>query len=69
VIFETFDEEIVAVSLDTGNYYSLSKTGSTICMDIAERFSSEEIVDRCSIRTMVRNRWPNSPPAFPRHGA
>lgn len=51
VLFETFDEEIVAVNLDTGNYYSISKTGPMIWMDAVNGFSMEEIVDR------VRSRY------------
>jgi Coenzyme PQQ synthesis protein D (PqqD) len=50
VVFETFDEEIVAVNLDTGNYYSISGTGPMIWMDIAAGLTSEEIVDRVQIR-------------------
>jgi hypothetical protein len=45
VVFEAFDEEIVAVNLDTGNYYSISGSGPKIWMDIANGLSSEEIVD------------------------
>ena len=45
VVFEAFDEEIVAVDLDTGNYYSISRSGPKIWMDLADGFSSEEIVD------------------------
>lgn len=50
VVFETFDEEIVAVNLDTGNYYSISGTGPTIWMDISGGLTSEEIVDRVQTR-------------------
>src|SRR5579863_5210197 len=46
VVFEAFDEEIVAVNLDSGNYYSISRSGPKIWMDIADGFSSEEIADR-----------------------
>ena len=45
VVFEAFDEEIVAVNLDTGNYYSIAKSGPKIWMDLANGFSCEEIVD------------------------
>lgn len=45
VVFETFDEEIVAVNLETGNYYSLSKTGPQIWMAIAEGCALDEIVE------------------------
>jgi hypothetical protein len=51
VLFESFDEEIVAVNLDTGNYYSISKTGPMIWMDAVDGFSMQEIVDR------VRSRY------------
>lgn len=46
VVYEAFDEEIVAVNLDSGNYYSISRSGPKIWMDIADGSSSEEIVDR-----------------------
>lgn len=46
VVFEAFDEEIVAVNLETGNYYSLSKTGPRIWMDVANGLSIDEIVER-----------------------
>jgi hypothetical protein len=50
VLFESFDEEIVAVNLDTGNYYSISKTGPMIWMDAVNGLSVEEIVDRVGSR-------------------
>ena len=50
VVFEAFDQEIVAVNLDAGNYYSISRTGPRIWMDIVSGFSLEEIVDRIQHR-------------------
>ena len=46
VVFETFDKEIVAVNLESGNYYSISGSGPTIWVDIARGLSHEEAVDR-----------------------
>jgi hypothetical protein len=50
VVFETFDEEIVAVNLDTGNYYSISRSGPKIWMDIVDGFGEDDIVDRARSR-------------------
>jgi hypothetical protein len=50
VVYEAFDEEIVAVNLDTGNYYSLSGTGPNIWVGLAEGLSIDEIVRRLEVR-------------------
>jgi hypothetical protein len=50
VVYETFDEEIIVVNLDTGNYYSLSGTGPKIWIDLAHGFSMDEIVRRIQSR-------------------
>lgn len=46
VVFEAFDEEIVLVNLDTGNYYSLSGTAPSIWIDLADGFSLDEVTKR-----------------------
>ena len=46
VVYETFDDEIVVVNLDTGNYYSLSGTGPAIWADLAGGFGIDEIATR-----------------------
>ena len=50
VVYETFDEEIVVVNLDTGNYHSLTGTGPTIWIDLADGFSIDEIAERIQLR-------------------
>ena len=49
-MFEAFDEEIVVVNLDSGNYYSLSASGPHIWVDLANGFSLDEVVDRLGRR-------------------
>ena len=46
VVYETFDDEIVVVNLDTGNYYSLSGSGPAIWADLAGGFGIDEIATR-----------------------
>jgi hypothetical protein len=46
VVFETFDEEIVAVNLETGNYYSLSTSGPAIWIGISEGCGLDEIIEK-----------------------
>jgi hypothetical protein len=50
VVFEEFDEEIVLVNLDTGNYYSLSGTAPSIWIDLADGFSLDEVTNRIQFR-------------------
>jgi coenzyme PQQ synthesis protein D (PqqD) len=50
VVYETFDDEIVVVNLDTGNYYSLSGTGPAIWADLAGGFDIDEIATRIQCR-------------------
>jgi hypothetical protein len=45
VIHETIDGEVVIVSLDTGNYYSLDKTGAYIWNLIEKNLSRSHIVE------------------------
>src|SRR4051812_23291770 len=50
VVYESFDEEIVVVNLDTGNYYSLSGTGPTIWVDLVDGSHIDEVVGRIQHR-------------------
>ena len=50
VVHEAFDEEIVVVNLETGNYYSLSGTAPKIWMDLAEGRDLDEIVQMLQTR-------------------
>ena len=50
VVFEAFDEEIVLVNLDSGNYYSLSGTAPSIFIDLADGFSIDEVTVRIQAR-------------------
>jgi hypothetical protein len=50
VVYETFDEEIVAVNLETGNYYSISGTGPRIWIDLIHGRAIAEIVRRIQMR-------------------
>ena len=43
VVFEAFDEEIVLVNLETGNYYSVRGTGPEIWMALASGESASQI--------------------------
>jgi len=46
VIYETFDEEIVAVNLETGDYYSITGSGPRIWIDLVSGYPISEIVLR-----------------------
>jgi hypothetical protein len=43
VVFEAFDEEIVLVNLDTGNYYSVRDTGPEIWLALAKGEGLEQV--------------------------
>jgi hypothetical protein len=43
VVFEAFDEEIVLVNLDTGNYYSVRGSGPEIWLALARGESAEQV--------------------------
>ena len=45
VIFEVFDDEVVIVNLDSGNYYSLNKTGPEVWRSISQGATVEEIIE------------------------
>jgi hypothetical protein len=53
-VHERFDDENVIVNLDTGSYYSVQGTGSTIWVLLAAGASEAEIVDR------MRAQFPNA---------
>jgi len=44
VVYEAFDEEIVLVNLETGNYYSVRGTGPAIWLELAGGRGAAEIV-------------------------
>ena len=46
VVYESFDEEIIVVHLDAGNYYSISGTGRTIWIDLVDGCGIDEIASR-----------------------
>ena len=46
IVYESFDEEIVIINLDTGNYYSLGGAGTDIWSYIEGSASVLEIVQR-----------------------
>jgi len=46
VVYEIFDEEIIVVNLDAGNYYSISGTGRTIWIDLVGGCGINEIASR-----------------------
>jgi hypothetical protein len=48
VIQETFDDEVVIVNLETGNYYSLDQVGSSVWELIKQGASHEDIIDLIS---------------------
>lgn len=48
VIFEKFDDEIVLINLDNGNYYSLENVGADIWEFIQEGFTLHDIKKRIS---------------------
>jgi hypothetical protein len=50
VVYETFDEEVVVVNLDTGKYYSLSGTGPAIWIDLVDGCGIDEIARRMQNR-------------------
>jgi len=43
VVFEAFDEEIVLVNLDTGNYYSVRASGPEIWVALTKGESAEQV--------------------------
>jgi len=43
VVFEAFDEEIVLVNLETGNYYSVRGTGPEIWLALARGCTAAEV--------------------------
>jgi hypothetical protein len=43
VVFEAFDEEIVLVNLDTGNYYSVRGSGPEIWIALSKGESPEQV--------------------------
>lgn len=45
VVFEAFDEEIVVVNLDSGNYYSVRGSGPVIWMALAAGASETEVAE------------------------
>ena len=45
VVYETFDDEIVIINLDSGNYYSLDKAGADIWDFIERGAAISEIVE------------------------
>jgi hypothetical protein len=66
VIFEVFDDEVVIVNLDSGNYYSLNGTGPQIWRsvllggtveelveDVARGFEGEQLQIGSSIRQLI----------------
>ncbi len=44
VIQETFDDEVVIINLDSGNYYSLDKVGAEIWSLIEQRATAREMI-------------------------
>lgn len=50
VVFEAFDEEIVLVNLETGNYYSARGSGPEIWLAVARGQTAEEIAEGLSHR-------------------
>lgn len=50
VIFELFEDEIVLINLESGNYYSLNKVGAGIWADIEQGRATEEIRERLAQR-------------------
>lgn len=46
VVFEAFDEEVVLVNLDSGNYYSVRGSGPAIWIALAAGESPDEIAHR-----------------------
>lgn len=49
IIREQFDEEVVIVDLDSGNYYSLGGAGGEVWSSVENGASQEEIVTRLSL--------------------
>jgi len=45
VVYEAFDEEIVLVNLETGNYYSVRGTGPAIWLELARGRGVAEIAE------------------------
>lgn len=60
VLHEQFDNEVVLVNLENGNYYSLNASGSAILLLIAKGLSPDSIEKRCvdvdaALRDQVRD--------------
>jgi hypothetical protein len=49
VIFEAFDDEIVLINLDNGNYYSLDKVAAKIWKYIVEGVTKKGIIERVDL--------------------
>jgi hypothetical protein len=50
VILETFEDEVVLINLDSGNYYSLDKVGAEIWKFIESGAALNEIIENVSRR-------------------
>lgn len=60
VLHEQFDNEVVLVNLENGNYYSLNASGSAILLLIAKGLSPGSFEERCvdvdpTLRDQVRD--------------
>lgn len=51
VVYEAFDEEVILVNLDTGNYYSVRGSGPAVWMALAQGVSQEELAARIHAAT------------------
>jgi hypothetical protein len=43
VIYETYDDEVVLINMDSGNYYSLNRTAGRAWASIERRITAQEI--------------------------
>ena len=50
VIQETFDDEVVIINLDSGNYYSLDKVGAELWGFIEQRATTGEMIETIARR-------------------
>ena len=50
VVYEKFDDELVLINLDSGNYYSFEKVGADIWGFIQSGASENEIIEKISHR-------------------
>lgn len=50
VIRETFDDEVVIINLDSGNYYSLDKVGAEIWSLIEQAMTTGEMIEDIACR-------------------